>query len=125
MSPRRTAFIASLAALAAGLTACGGGDSDDGSEEAAGDAPAVSIKAFQFAPDPLRAEVGQKITWTNEDATVHTVTTGPRKEPDGRLDGKLSASGGRFSASFDKPGTYRYFCSRHSGPGMEAQVVVE
>ena len=121
---RRTSIAVALATAAVGFSACGGDDGDNaGSEPAA--ATNVTVKTFMFEPDPLRVEAGTKVTWTNEDAAVHTVTTGPRGRPDGRVDGKLEKSGGTFSATFDKPGTYRYFCSLHSGPGMEAELVVE
>lgn len=121
---RTTTIATALAAL--GLSACGGDDGERASTAGpAADAKSqVSVKTFMFTPDPIEVERGSRVTWVNEDETVHTVTTGPRDKPDGRLDGQLKASGGKFSATFDRAGTYRYFCSRHSGPGMEAEVVV-
>ena len=124
---RRTSIAGALAIAAAGLTACGGGESEDSAGAAPkpdAATPSVTVKTFAFEPDPVRVEAGTRVTWTNEDAAVHTVTTGPRGRPDGRFDGRLKASGGKFSATFDKPGTYRYFCKLHSGPGMEAKLVV-
>ena len=116
----RTASIASTV-LTAALAGCG----DDDAKQRSAARSAVTVKTFSFDPDPLRVEPGTRVKWTNEDATVHTVTTGRRGKPDGRVDGKLSASGGEFGATFAQPGTYRYFCSLHSGPGMEAKLVVE
>ena len=126
MTRRRNACIAAAALTAALLAGCGGDDSESSPPPAAAaDSSRVSVKAFMFDPDPLRVAAGTEITWANADATIHTVTTGTRRRPDGRLDAPLDPSGGEFRASFDRPGTYRYFCARHSGPGMTAVVVVE
>jgi len=126
MNPLRTTCIAATltAALIAG---CGEDDSESSAQPAtpAADASRVSVKAFMFDPDPLRVAAGTEVTWANADATVHTVTTGTRKQPDGRLDARLAPSGGEVRETFDRPGTYRYFCARHSGPGMTAVLVVE
>jgi plastocyanin len=52
------------------------------------------------------------------------VTSGTRKQPDGRFDEKLAASSGRATVTFDEPGRYRYFCDLHPGEGMTAEVIV-
>ena len=125
--PRKTTIATAAAVAALGVAACGGDDADEASDskkEAPATETQVNVKTFMFAPDPITVDRGARVTWVNEDETVHTVTTGPRGKPDGRLDGRLRAAGGRFSATFDRAGTYRYFCSRHSGPGMEAKVIV-
>lgn len=116
------------------FAACGGGDSTPASntatsagDGAAGDSAAgasVAIKVFNFQPDPLEIKVGETVTWTNEDDILHTVTSGTREKPDGAFDGQLAAKGDTFERTFDKAGTYDYFCSRHPGEGMTAQVVV-
>ena len=103
------------------LSACGGGDESGAARAAAN----VEVKAFTFDPDPIRVAPGDEITWRNADATVHTVTTGRRGRPDGRVDARLRPSDGTVRATFDKPGSYSYFCSLHSGPGMTGKVVVE
>lgn len=116
------------------FAACGGGDSTPASntatsaaDGAAGDSAAgasVAIKVFNFQPDPLEIKVGETVKWTNEDDILHTVTSGTREKPDGAFDGQLAAKGDTFERTFDKAGTYDYFCSRHPGEGMTAQVVV-
>lgn len=125
--------IRSLALVAAAVltfAACGGGDSDStpastSPTSAAGtDGAAVTIKVFNFQPDPLEVRVGETVTWTNEDEILHTVTSGPRDKPDGSFDGQLADKGATFEHTFDEAGTYDYFCSRHPGEGMTAQVVV-
>ena len=109
------------------LAACGGSDSAEEPATAAKPAAAaktdagnrVEIKAFQFKPDPLEVKVGDKVTFVNLDATVHDVTSKQLGVSED-LDGKNAET----TITFDKAGTFKYVCTRHSGPGMRGQVVV-
>lgn len=74
---------------------------------------AVSIRTFQFAPDTLRVTAGTRVVWTNADDIEHTVTSGTPDARDDRFDGVVPRRGATYSAVFEKPGTYRYFCERH------------
>jgi plastocyanin len=80
----------------------------------------VKIDKFKFGPATLRVPVGTKVVWTNDDEDPHTVTSAadPRLLMSPALD-----TGQSFSFTFDKPGTYRYFCSIH--PHMLGTVIVE
>ena len=92
----------------------------------------VGISGFRFQPAELTVAAGTTVTWTNDDAILHTVTSGTsvKKDdfgnyeikPDGRVDGSLPDKGKTFSFTFTTPGEYAYFCSRHNN--MTAQVVV-
>lgn len=117
---RRT-FLAIPLAAAALVAGCGSDDGGGSDSKAA----AVEVKTFNFQPDPITVEAGTEITWTNFDETVHTVTAGTREKPGDEYDGQLAESDGEFSQAFDKPGTYDYFCTIHSGPGMTGQVIVK
>lgn len=80
----------------------------------------VAIDEFQFGPAVLNVPAGTKVTWINDDSDPHTVTS--------EADPKLFKSppldtGESFAFTFDKPGTYRYFCSIH--PRMQGVVVVQ
>ena len=79
----------------------------------------VVIDNFSFSPAALTVAVGTKVTWTNRDDIPHTVTDSqtPRAFRSQPLD-----SGESFSFTFERPGTYRYFCSLH--PHMQGSVVV-
>jgi len=82
---------------------------------------AVNINNFAFSPKELRVAVGTTVTWTNKDEEPHTVVTpggGPAVFKSAALD-----SGDKFSFTFTKPGTYRYFCSIH--PFMTGTIVVQ
>jgi putative membrane protein len=82
----------------------------------------VVIKNMQFSPATLTVKAGTKVTWVNQDAVAHTVTSGLRGAPDGKFDAKLEDSGKQWSFTFNKVGTYNYYCKPHQN--MNAKVVV-
>jgi plastocyanin len=117
--------------LALGMTvavgACQSGDSDG--ERSAPAAPAsadttsVQIKLFRFQPDRLEVPKGATVTWRNDDAILHTVTAGVPGQPMGDFDKELAEKGTSASVTFDSPGTFKYFCSRHP-EAMQGEVTV-
>lgn len=99
--------------LAAGMMLIAGG-------AFAADTRAVTINSFQFAPKTVIVSRGTKVEWTNRDEEPHTVT-GASANPAFRsaaLDTNDS-----FSFVFDRPGTYKYFCSIH--PQMVGEIIVK
>ncbi|MFZ2005241.1 MAG: cupredoxin family copper-binding protein [Stellaceae bacterium] len=113
-------------AAAAMLTLCAFGrpayaaDADAPQQIAAVQAAAVTIDNFAFGPALTIVAPGTKVTWINKDEEPHTVTSA-----DGGLTFKSPAldTGDKFSFTFDKPGTYKYFCSIH--PHMAGTIVVK
>ena len=79
---------------------------------------AVSIKGFAFSVSTLNVASGTKVTWTNNDATTHTVTA----DDDSFNSGDL-APGQTYSRTFSTAGTFNYHCIYHSM--MKASVVVK
>ena len=80
----------------------------------------VVIDDFRFGPAELTVPAGTKVVWINDDSDPHTVTS--------EADPKLLKSppldtGDSFAFIFDRPGTYRYFCSIH--PRMQGTIVVQ
>ena len=71
-----------------------------------------------YSVNVLTVEVGTTVTWTNDDAILHTVTA-----TDGAFDSGFFGEGERWSYTFDEPGEYEYYCVPH--PWMRAKVVVE
>lgn len=109
-----------MVALAVG--ACGGGDGTD-TTTGGGDTPTsgsneVVMQSISFQPGEITVEVGDEVTWTNEDGVTHTATSEDTLWDSGDL-----ASGESFSHTFDEPGTYSYVCQIH--PSMQATVTVE
>lgn len=79
----------------------------------------VGIVSYQYSPKVLTVKVGTKVTWTNQDTVAHTVTvTGANGGPDSTLFGQNES----YSYTFDKVGTYEYYCKPH--PYMKGTVVV-
>ena len=79
---------------------------------------AATIEGFTYSPARVTVRRGGKVTWSNEDASNHTVTFAE----DGPEDiGNLRA-GRRATVQFTEPGSYAYICEFH--PGMAGTVEV-
>lgn len=93
-------------------------DSDSSAQTAAGAQVAVSIANFAYDPTPLTVNVGDTVTWTNNDSTAHTVTSS-----DGSIQSGTLQPGQSFSFTFTTAGTFDYHCEFHAN--MSGQVVVQ
>ncbi len=71
-----------------------------------------------YSENVLTVPVGTTVTWTNDDSTMHTVTS-----VDGLFDSGFLREGQAWSYTFTEPGEYEYLCAPH--PWMRARVVVE
>lgn len=77
-----------------------------------------------FIPAEVTVNVGDTVTWSNDDTAAHTVTSGtPSNGPDGIFDSSLFMADTTFSYTFDTAGEYNYFCMVH--PWMTGKVNVE
>ena len=86
---------------------------------AAAEPNTITIDNFAFGPSPLTVAVGTTVTWINKDEEPHTVVNpGNKLFKSGALD-----TDDKFTFTFDKPGTYQYFCSIH--PYMTGTVIVK
>ena len=74
-----------------------------------GTGTAISIKNFQYSPNPISVKVGAKVTVTNDDGTVHTLTANDGQFDTGDLDGGASGT-----ITITAPGTYKYICDIHN-----------
>jgi plastocyanin len=87
----------------------------------AGDKPAsgatVKIDNFSFGPADVSVPVGTTVTWTNNDDVPHVVASDDKLFKSKALD-----TDDHFSFTFNKPGTYAYYCAIH--PKMTAKIVV-
>lgn len=89
---------------------------------------------FWYSPPVMTIHANDTITWLNSDREVHTVTSGKGVDrgqfsqgkmqgtPDGYFDSGPFKPRESWSFTFDKPGTFYYFCTIH--PWMNGAVVV-
>ena len=74
---------------------------------------AISINRFAFTPENLSVPAGTTVTWTNDEDSLHTVTSGTPESPSGLFDTGEIDTGVEFPFTFDEPGSYPFFCARH------------
>ncbi|MFL6327504.1 MAG: PQQ-dependent sugar dehydrogenase [Nitrososphaeraceae archaeon] len=98
------------------------------------DASDLADKAFN--PSTVNIKVGDTVVWTNNDPVIHTIVEGSPSLPSPQSAIRPEAStatsaqfksgflsqGMTFKHTFDKPGTFNYYCSVH--PTMIGKVVV-
>ncbi len=77
---------------------------------------------FAFDPDPVTVKVGQTLTWKNDSGTSHTVTADPNQAV--TFKSQTVHAGETYVNTFDKPGTYTYFCSIHTKESMSGTITV-
>ena len=77
-----------------------------------------------FIPYEITIDVGEQVTWSNDDTAAHTVTAGSAADgPSQAFDSSLFMAGTTFTFQFDEEGDFPYFCMVH--PWMEGIVVVQ
>jgi plastocyanin len=80
---------------------------------------AVTIQGFQFNPNALTVKLGSTVTFTNQDATPHTVAPEVGKNFTGT--GRLQKNESK-QVTFNQVGEQNYFCEIH--PSMKGTVTV-
>jgi plastocyanin len=106
-----------------------GGPSESGSASASASStggatggPSVKAAGTAFSPKSLTVKAGTTVTWTSDGN--HTANSGTPPTVDAK--GPIQAAYGftTHSVTFDKPGTYKYFCQPHGSLGMVGEIVV-
>ena len=85
------------------------------------------LKPLSHVSLPIQLQVGDTVTWINDDLEPHTVTSGSSGVPDNKFNSSpdfipLMAPGATFSHTFTEAGEYPYFCLLH--PNMVGTVSV-
>lgn len=111
-------FMVVVTVLGSGGVAVAGGAGCHSQAISDGSGVAVTVAGFCFEPTVLRVDVGQTVTWTNEDSVPHMVTGANRAW--GSTD--QFARGGAVTERFEQAGVYPYWCPLH--PSMLGTVVV-
>lgn len=119
--------------------ACGdGGDGDYSSSGGASPAPAppstteadpavveVKVDGHTFSPQEVRISANQTVRWVWV-AGTHNVISGDACTPDGTFSsGSTSSAPTSFTHTFEKAGSFPYFCDPHCSSGMKGTVIVE
>jgi plastocyanin len=78
-----------------------------------------------YDPNPVTIRAGDNVTWINNDADAHTVTSGSFGDNNAgdEFDSGYLGPHRAFSHVFDKAGEFDYFCEIH--PNMVGKVVVK
>lgn len=77
-----------------------------------------------FVPHEATVNVGDEVTWSNDDTAAHTITAGSAVDgPSGVFDSSLFMAGTTFSHTFEAAGEFPYFCMVH--PWMSGIVKVQ
>ncbi len=101
------------------------------------DTPTDPVAAYKFlysdpqSNDPtikagstvIKVKVGTTVTWNNISSAIHSVSPGAPSADTTDFKGATAvAAGGTYSTTFDKAGTFPYYCIYH--PAMRAQIIV-
>lgn len=78
----------------------------------------IAIRGFAFSPSKVEIKPGQTVKWINKDGARHSATADNRSFDTGLFGRNASAQ-----VTFDKAGTFPYFCKAH--PGMKGTIVVK
>ena len=98
--------------------------SSPGSGAATANNPAggtVNIRDMMFTPSQITVQKGGTVTWTNNDTTTHTVVD-DLANVGGPHSGNIP-TGGTYSFTFTKSGSFQYHCTIH--PSMRGTIVVK
>jgi plastocyanin len=139
VTTKRTSTHTTVATAAAVLSvllmtaACGGSSATDSKDTTATKADAsVNTALLAFDPKEVRINAGQTVSWVGGDNITHVLVEGTydvgtdglrTKETDDKAFSlKLTKKGQRVSHTYDKAGTFTYFCTIHKG--MNGTVTV-
>ena len=80
-----------------------------------------------YVPSEITISSGTTVIWTNDDATIHTVTEGSPEGGGGAgeiyaFDSSIIAPTAIWENTFDTAGEFNYYCSLH--PFMTGKVTV-
>lgn len=118
----RSLVVPTLALAAVFACSSGGGDGgpsgpgnggNGGNGLPQGDVTLTASNTFN--PQNFTIQAGGSVTWVNSRSIAHTIT------PDGHAEFSrqiVNSAGQTFTATFDEPGVYPYFCEFHGGSGF-------
>jgi plastocyanin len=81
-------------------------------------------EGYVYQPNTTQVKVEDTVSWTNDDDTLHTVTSGSGTDENAgaSFDSGMMGAGKIFEHTFTRTGEYPYFCIVH--PDMIGKVIV-
>ncbi len=85
----------------------------------------VGMEGWEFNPAKLTIQVGDKVTWLNDDDTAHNLAfeiefeTAPTRSKPTKV--RMNKE---YSLVFNKAGVYKYICKIHESYDMKGVIVV-
>ena len=117
------AIMASLSSITLMSTFCGSSASIPIQPGNTNDSHEIVIQNSAFEPKSITITKGTTVTWINRDNTLHMLRSGTPLKADGLFTSGDMGNFETFRYTFDKPGTYFYFCQIH--PGLHGTIVVQ
>ena len=112
--------------------ACGGSSAPSRAAATTRADASVSTALLAFDPSEVRIKTGQTVSWIGGDNITHVLVEGTydvgadglrtKETDDQAFSLKLTKKGQQVSHTYDKAGTFTYFCTIHKG--MNGTVVV-
>jgi glucose/arabinose dehydrogenase len=93
------------------------------SERLAAATVGVNVTDFSFAPRTVTVQRGDTVRWSWVKGS-HSTTSGIPGSPSGQWDSGVQSAGFRFQHTFDRAGSFPYFCTPHGASGMAGSVIV-
>lgn len=118
----RLTTIVGVVALA-GAAACGSESYGPGSTTG-GHTKNLTMQNIAFHPSPDTVAAGDTVTWANQDAVSHTVTSSSVPGGATSFDSGNLVGGSSYRRVFTVAGTYAYYCQVHGQATMHATLVV-
>lgn len=81
----------------------------------------VAVNNFSFTEQDITIEIGDTITWVNEQGRHNVVSTSGPVSFDS---GEPQTGEWEFSVTFSQPGVYQYICEPHASSGMFGSITV-
>ena len=132
VTSNRTLTTAAVLALLLTTAACGGSSNGSSSEPTAKADASVNTALLAFDPKDVRIKSGQTVSWVAGDNITHVLVEGTyevgadglrtKENDDKAFSLKLTKKGQQVTHTYDKAGTFTYFCTIHKG--MNGTVTV-
>jgi len=82
----------------------------------------VEVSDSGYSPAEITIKVGDTVSWVNTGYNSHTITT-TEKYLEGKSVDLIVGANQIVTKTFDKAGTYEYYCKVH--PNIKGKVIVE